>query len=366
MSIGNNKVRAVWNFSAGPSTLPSSVLEKAQEELLSWNDSGISVLEASHRCPDFELLIRDTESRLRRLMRIPNDFRIFFMQGGGTAQFAAVALNLTRSPDSIVRYLISGTWSKKAAEEAAKFVTIDDASSLCEYLYICDNETIEGVELPPTRTATISLSETPVVCDMSSNFLSRPVDWSRFGCVFATAQKNFGPAGLTVVVVRSSLLEKQCSHRIPSTLDYRVFAQEPTGMPNTPPTFAIYLSNLVLQWLETTFIDIEGIAEHNARKAVTLYDALDSMSAFYTVLVTDHSHRSRMNVVFRTPTSELDGRLVQEAAQSNLIGLAGHRSVGGLRASLYNALPLEAVHALVQFLRSFAATNGMDQTANID
>lgn len=367
-----------------------SVVHEIQE-----SPAGFSVLESSHRSPQFEECYRNAVASLERLLHLPRNYRVLFMQGGATAQFSAVPLNLSDTCNSDSLYMMSGSWSSAAASEAEKFTRVhrvdcvqsivrdDDEpsrksllvpSSLTlapsgrplSYLYYCDNETIDGIEFPKTTTSVFNSSflstPLPLVCDMSSNFLSRSFQVSDYGCVFASAQKNFGPSGLTVAVVRDDLLlkvrqQKTCT--IPKVLDYNAFASAPCGMPNTPSTFSIAVAGKVFDWIQSQFGGLDGIEEHNRRKSQLLYDAIDDMSEHYFCPV-ERSCRSRMNVVFRftdhkskqaSPSLEQD--FIEEAKSRGLYQLEGHRSVGGIRASLYNAMPVEGIETLVEFMRDF-------------
>ncbi|MGH8243392.1 MAG: 3-phosphoserine/phosphohydroxythreonine transaminase [Steroidobacteraceae bacterium] len=356
----------VFNFSAGPAVLPLPVLEQARDELLDWQ-GGASVMEVSHRSRAFTRVAEQAEADLRELLAIPRDFRVLFMQGGATAQFAAVPMNLT-AQDSAADYVNTGHWSDKAIKEARRFVrvtvvadeaasrytTVPDAASLrptpgAAYLHYAPNETIGGVEFPYVPET----GEVPLVADMSSTILSRPLDVARFGLIYAGAQKNIGPAGLTVVIVRDSLLGRAR----PSTamvFDYRAVAVA-GSMLNTPPTFAWYVAGLVFQWLKREG-GLAAMAERNRAKAGMLYAAIDA-SAFYANPVAKHC-RSWMNVPFRLARPELDEIFRAEAEAAGLSNLAGHRAVGGMRASLYNAMPLEGVQALVEFMRDFERRRG--------
>ncbi len=355
----------IHNFSAGPAMLPTPVLERARDELLDWRGTGASVMELSHRSREFIAVAEQAEAHLRELLAVPDGYRVLFLQGGATTQFAMVPLNLLG--DGARRraaYVNTGAWSKKAIAEAKRFgeVTVvasgeasgfttippqhdwqpDDAAS---YLHYTPNETIGGVEfhwIPDTPAAQ------PLVADMSSTLLSRPLDVGRFGLIYAGAQKNIGPAGLTVVIVREALLGAALP-TTPSMLDYRVHA-DADSMANTPPTFAWYLAGLVFEWLLAEG-GLAAMGERNARKAATLYAAVDA-SGFYHNPV-EAAARSWMNVVFTLADPALDARFLAEAEAAGLSGLKGHRSVGGMRASLYNAVPQAAVDDLVAFMAEF-------------
>ncbi|RMD80526.1 MAG: 3-phosphoserine/phosphohydroxythreonine transaminase [Gammaproteobacteria bacterium] len=357
----------VYNFSAGPATLPEPVLRQVQEELLDWHGTGMSVMEMSHRGKAFRGIAEQAEADLRRLMGIPEDYRVLFLQGGATLQFAQVPLNLLPEGGS-ADYVVTGSWSKKALAEARRlgrvrvaasteaegFTTVPpqegwEADPGAAYLHYTPNETIQGVEfhwVPDTGGV-------PLVADMSSTILSRPVEVGRFGLIYAGAQKNVGPAGLTLVIVREELLGR-ARPGIPSLLDYAVQA-EAGSMYNTPPTFAWYVAGLVFRWL----LDQGGLAamaERNRRKAAKLYAAIDG-SGFYRNPV-DPTARSWMNVPFTLADPALDELFLREAEEAGLVNLKGHRSVGGMRASLYNAMPEEGVDALVQFMAEFERRHG--------
>lgn len=356
----------VYNFSAGPATLPLPVLEQAREELLDWR-GGMSVMEVSHRGRDFIEVARRAEADLRELLAVPPSFKILFMQGGATAQFSAVPLNLAAG-SAAADYLNTGHWSQRTIAEAQRFVrvnvaadeaasrysTVPEPSALqltpgAAYLHYTPNETIHGVEFP-------YIPETggvPLVADMSSTILSRPLDVARFGLIYAGAQKNIGPSGLTVVIVNESLLGR-ARPGTPLVLDYRAVA-EAESMQNTPPTFGWYFAGLVFQWLKREG-GLGAMAERNRAKAAMLYAAIDA-SGFYANPVAPGC-RSWMNVPFRLAKPDLEPVFLAEAEAAGLANLAGHRAVGGLRASIYNAMPPEGVQALVDFMRDFERRHG--------
>ena len=358
----------VFNFAAGPATLPLEVLEQVRGELTDWQGSGTSVMEVSHRSKGFLAVAREAERLLRELLAVPEGYQVLFLQGGATGQFAAVPLNLARA-DSTVDYLNTGAWSKKAlgeaqrltarvniaADEAAsRYTTVPDAATLrlspaASYVHYTPNETIGGVEFPYVPDT----SGVPLVADMSSTILSRPIDVSKFGLIYAGAQKNIGPAGLTVVIVREDLTGK-ARPGTPAVWDYRAVAQE-ASMLNTPPTFAWYCAGLVFRWLKAQG-GLSAIAARNRAKAQRLYGAIDG-SGFYSNPV-DPACRSWMNVPFTLATPALDETFLAEARRAGLANLQGHRSVGGMRASLYNAMPLEGVEALVAFMKEFERRHG--------
>jgi len=356
----------VFNFSAGPAILPEPVLLRAQQELPDWQGLGMSVMEVSHRGKPFVAAAEKAEADLRKLMRIPDDYRVLFLQGGATLQFAMVPMNLAAG-GARVDYINTGSWSKKAIKEAQGLCQVNVAADAgapyaniperaewrtdpdAAYLHYTPNETIGGVEfhyVPDTGGV-------PLVADMSSTILSRPVDVSQFGLIYAGAQKNIGPAGLTLVIVRDELLARS-PESLPQMLSYRALA-ESQSMLNTPPTFAWYIAGLVFEWI----IEQGGLAAmagRNYRKAARLYNAIDS-SAFYTAPV-DEDCRSWMNVPFTLARPELDGQFVSEAEAAGLTHLKGHRSVGGMRASLYNAMPDAGVDALIAFMAEFERRHG--------
>ena len=357
----------VFNFAAGPATLPLEVLEQAREELLDWQGSGMSVMEVSHRSKAFIACAEEAEAVLRELLAVPASYKVLFLQGGGTGQFSAVPLNLT-TPESTVDYINTGAWSKKALSEAKRYarvnVVADEAASNystvpeqnalkltpgAAYVHYTPNETIGGVEFPYIPDT----GSVPLVADMSSNILSRPLDVSKFGVIYASAQKNIGPSGLAVVIVREDLLGK-ARPTTPSVLDYKQMAAD-GSMSNTPPTFGWYLAGLMFKWLKANG-GLGWIAERNRAKATKLYDAIDS-SGFYQNPVAKHC-RSLMNVPFTLAKPELDKTFLAEAKIAGLTNLEGHRSVGGMRASLYNAMTPEGVDALIAFMKEFQRRNG--------
>ncbi|NJD23988.1 MAG: 3-phosphoserine/phosphohydroxythreonine transaminase [Betaproteobacteria bacterium] len=358
----------VWNFSAGPAALPEEVLRQAQEELLDWHGAGCGVMEMSHRGKEFTSIVETAEADLRELMGIPAHYKVLFLQGGATQQFAQIPMNLLagRSAD----YIVTGSWSKKAFKEAQRIGSVRLAAStegdgftrlptaeeirldpFAAYLHVCTNETIHGVEIPAERIADTGV---PLVADMSSHILSRPVPVEKFGLIYAGAQKNIGPSGLTLVIIHRDLLG-MAPLSIPSVMDYSVMAEN-GSMLNTPPTFAIYIAGLVFQWLKRQG-GLAGIAAVNTEKARILYDAIDSSGGFYSNPV-DPDCRSAMNVPFVLADPELDTTFLAESKAAGLMALKGHKSVGGMRASIYNAVPLAGVQALVDFMNDFARRNG--------
>ena len=358
----------VWNFSAGPAALPEEVLLQAQAELLNWHGAGCSVMEMSHRGKEFTSIIEQAEADLRELMGIPAGYKVLFLQGGATQQFAQIPMNLLagRSAD----YIVTGSWSKKAFKEAQRVGNVRCAAStessgftglptaeeikldpFAAYLHVCTNETIHGVEIPAERIADTGI---PLVADMSSHILSRPVPVEKFGLIYAGAQKNIGPSGLTLVILRQELLG-MAPLTIPSVMDYAVMAEN-GSMLNTPPTYGIYIAGLVFQWLKRQG-GLPGIAAVNAEKARILYECIDTTGGFYTNPV-DPDCRSRMNVPFTLVNPALDAAFLAESKAAGLVSLKGHKSVGGMRASIYNAVSLEGVQVLVDFMNDFAKRNG--------
>ena len=356
----------VYNFSAGPAVLPLPVLEQARDELLEWQ-GGASVMELSHRSRAFIAVAERAEADLRDLLAIPPNYRVLFMQGGATAQFALVPMNLA-APGAAAGYVNTGHWSARAIQEArryvsvsvaaderaSKYTTVPDARSLqplpgSAYLHYTPNETIGGVEFPYVPAT----RDVPLVADMSSTILSRPIDVSRFGLIYAGAQKNIGPSGITVVIVRDDLTGKARAGT-PSVFDYRAVA-DAGSMLNTPPTFAWYFAGLVFQWLKREG-GLEEMGRRNRAKAEALYAAIDA-SSFYSNPVAREC-RSWMNVPFSLAQPDLEKAFLAEADASGLTNLAGHRSVGGMRASLYNAMPMEGVSALVGFMGDFERRHG--------
>lgn len=357
----------VFNFAAGPATLPLEVLQQAGAEITDWQGSGMSVMEVSHRSKAFIALAQETEALLRELMSIPSNYRVLFLQGGATGQFAAIPMNLT-TPDSTVDYINTGSWSKKAISEAKRYckvhvaadeaasnyTTVPEQSALkltpgAAYVHYTPNETIGGVEFPYVPDT----GSVPLVADMSSTILSRPIDVSKFGLIYAGAQKNIGPSGLCVVIVREDLLDK-ARPDTPSVWHYKEMAAN-DSMLNTPPTFAIYIAGLVFKWMKAQG-GVAAIAERNRTKAEKLYAAIDE-SGFYRNPVARNA-RSWMNVPFTLAKPELDKTFLSEARAAGLTNLEGHRSVGGMRASIYNAMPLEGVEALISFMKDFQRRHG--------
>ena len=356
----------IYNFSPGPATLPYDILIQAAKDIVNFNDKGMGLIEMSHRSKEFIQVVDECEALLRELLSIPQNYKVLFLQGGASMQFAMVPMNLL-GPGKTACYLNTGTWAKKAIKEAKLFGTVDVAFSSesnnfdrvpapgdymipaeAEYLYFVSNNTIFG-----TQFQSMPETDKVMVCDMSSDILSRRIDVSRFGLIFAGAQKNMGPAGCTVVIIREDLLAR-APENIPTMLRYKTHADK-DSMFNTPPCFAIYAIGLVLKWLKNTG-GLTAIEKMNQDKAALLYQAIDN-SSFYKGHAQKDS-RSMMNITFNLPTPDLEAKFVHEATALSLDGLKGHRSVGGCRASIYNAFPREGVEKLVHFMEEFAKHNG--------
>jgi len=356
----------VYNFSAGPSMLPESVLTKAASEMLDYEGSGQSVMEMSHRSKTYDKIIKDAEALLREIMGIPSNYKVLFLQGGASTQFSAIPLNFMNGSGK-ADYVITGQWAKKAAKEAQKYGDVKiiassedktfsyipklDKSTFrpdADYFYICMNNTIYGTvykELPDT-------GDVPLIADISSCVLSEPLDVSKFGMLYFGAQKNVAPAGLTVCIIREDLLGK-ARDITPTMLDYKIHA-DAESLYNTPPCYTIYICKLVLEWIKSIG-GIDAIAERNRNKAKILYDFLDNSKMFKGTVVPED--RSLMNVPFITGNDELDAKFVKAATEAGFVNLKGHRSVGGMRASIYNAMPTEGVVALVDFMKKFEEEN---------
>jgi len=349
----------IFNFSAGPAMLPAEVLARAGDEMLDWRGAGMSVMEMSHRGPEFMSIAADAQADLRGLLAIPGNYQVLFLQGGATLQFAQVPMNLLRGKGK-ADYVLTGEWSKKALKEAKNYCDVAIAASSedknftyapkgwkvrsdAAYVHYCSNETIGGVEFHETPK-----TEIPLVADASSHFLSRPLDVSKFGLIYAGAQKNAGPAGLTIVIAREDLIG-QAAKGTPTVMDYKLQA-DAGSMLNTPATYSLYIAGLVFKWLK----QLGGLAEiekRNIEKAKLLYDYLDQSSFFRNPVAKED--RSRMNVPFTLSDPGLDGAFLKGAQARALVQLKGHRSVGGMRASIYNAMPLEGVQRLVEYMREF-------------
>mgnify|MGYP002545017954 FL=1 len=356
----------VYNFSAGPSMLPEAVLEKAAKQMVNYEGCGMSVMEMSHRSADYEAIIGNAESLLRELMHIPENYKVLFLQGGASSQFAMVPLNLMKKSKK-ADYVITGQWAKKAAQEASKFGTVNKVASSddktftyipkldpstfdkdADYFHITLNNTIYG-----TRYTTLpETGDVPLVADASSNILSEPIDISRFGILYAGAQKNMGPAGVTVAIIREDLITGAIEGA-PAMFDYKIHADN-GSMYNTPPTYSIYVCMLVYEWLKSLG-GVEAMYAINKEKAQILYDYLDNSSMFKGTVVKED--RSLMNVPFVTGDDDLNAKFIKEAKAKGFVNLKGHRTVGGMRASIYNAMPVEGVKALVEFMKKFETDN---------
>ncbi len=356
----------VYNFSAGPSMLPLEVLEKVQKDLVCYGDSGMSVMEMSHRSKPFEKIIQSAEATLRELMNIPDNYKVLFLQGGGSTQFAMIPLNLMNK-NKKCDIVLTGQWSKKARSEASKYGKVNVIASSedkvfsyipeldkskfdpeADYFYITYNNTIYGTrytELPDTGNV-------PLVADISSNILSQEIDVSKFGLLFAGAQKNVGPAGVTVVIVREDLIGNAMDIT-PTMLDYKTHADN-NSLYNTPPCFAIYVAGLVFEWVKEKG-GVKAVQAINEKKAAILYNFLDESDFFKGTVVP--KDRSLMNAPFVLPTEELNAKFIKEATAAGFVNLKGHRTVGGMRASIYNAMPVEGVEKLVEFMKKFEADN---------
>ncbi len=360
-----------FNFSAGPAMLPEVVMQKAKQEFLNWNDTGMSVMEMSHRSKEYMSVAHQAEKDLREVMHIPDEYSVLFLHGGASMQFAAIPLNLTQSGD-VVDYLNTGVWSTKAIKEASRYVNVNvvtgdqkvnpteipDMATWCftpeaKYIHLCSNETITGLALQEEHLEYVFAQGKPVIADMSSDILSRPIDVSRYGIIYAGAQKNIGPAGLAIMIVRKDLLG-YAREVTPSLLNWTTYAEN-ESMFNTPATYSWYLAGLVFDWLKTTG-GVEAIAKTNQHKAQMLYEYIDQ-SSFYTNHIVPNQ-RSWMNVTFFLKNADLDAQFLSESSRAGLLSLKGHKAFGGMRASIYNAMPTEGVEALIEFMDAFEKTYG--------
>jgi phosphoserine aminotransferase len=359
-------VSRVYNFSAGPAVLPEEVLKEAAAEMLDYEGTGMSVMEMSHRSKAFEKIINDAEQDLRDLMNIPNNYKVLFLQGGASQQFAMLPMNLMKN--KVADYIVTGQWAKKAYQEAQiygkankiassedkTFSYIPDCSDLpisddADYVYICENNTIYGTKfktLPNTKGK-------PLVADVSSCFLSEPVDVSKYGVIYGGVQKNVGPAGVVIMIIREDLITEDTLPGTPTMLKYKIHVDN-QSLYNTPPAYGIYICGKVFKWLKKIG-GLEEMKKHNEKKAGVLYDYLDQSEMFKGTVVKED--RSLMNVPFVTGNDELDAKFVKEAKAAGFENLKGHRSVGGMRASIYNAMPIEGVEKLVEFMKNFEAEN---------
>lgn len=359
----------VYNFNAGPAILPRPVLEIVQNEFLDYHQRGMSIIEMSHRSKEFMAIVAEAEQLTKELLQIPEGYRVLFLQGGASTQFGMIPMNFLPS-ERTADYVLTGVWSEKALEDARKFGQVHVAAStkgsgfrrvpdveevvLSDnpvYAHITSNNTIYG-----TQWRTLPMfGDVPLVADMSSDFLSRPFDVSPYGLIYGGAQKNLGPAGVTIVIIREEWLASQPPASVPAMLRYDIHAKN-DSLYNTPPAFAIYTTNLVLRWLRDNG-GLEAIQAHNDAKAAVVYDAIDANDEFFQGHA-ETTSRSLMNITFRLPTEELEKKFLAEAKDAGFVGLPGHRSVGGVRASVYNAMPLEGAQALANFMNEFVRTNG--------
>ncbi len=356
----------VYNFSAGPSMLPEEVLKKAASEMLDYEGSGQSVMEMSHRSKWYEPIIKSAESLMREIMNIPDNYKVLFVQGGASTQFSAIPMNFMTGSGK-ADYLVTGQFATKAYKEAVKYGDVKEVASSkdrtfsyipktdksmfredADYVYICHNNTIYGTKYPELPDT----GDIPLVADISSSFLSEPMDVSKFGVLYGGAQKNVAPAGLTIVIIREDLLGKAMP-LTPTMLDYKVIA-DGESMYNTPPCYSIYMCKLVLEWIKDLG-GLEAMKARNEKKAAVLYDFLDNSKMFKGTA--DKEYRSMMNVTFVTDSDELNKKFVSEAEKAGFVNLKGHRSVGGMRASIYNAMPIEGVEKLVEFMAEFEKAN---------
>ena len=368
--MSTSKSKRVFNFSAGPATLPEPVLQQIQDEMFSLPGVGASVLEISHRSKDFTAILEDATTRLTRLLQVPDTHDILYLQGGAALQNVMIASNFLTDESQTADYIVNGSWGKKSAAEVHRFGKLNEAYNGSDngfsctpsqdelsftegaaYCHLTSNETIQGVQfkqLPDTGGA-------PIIADQSSDFMSRPLNISDYGMIYACAQKNAGIAGLTVVVIDKKLLER-CNDRLPSYMNYAIHSKNGSTF-NTPPTFAIYVTGLVCKWLEDEFGDLTKLGEFNESKAKLIYDIIDGSGGYYKGHAAKDS-RSTMNVVLNLGTPEMEAKFLAEAADAGMATLKGHRSLGGIRASIYNAMPLEGVQTLAQFMTDFMANNG--------
>ena len=360
--------KRIFNFSAGPAIMPEEVLLEAQKEFFSYKDAGMSVMEMSHRGKVFDAIIKEAEKDLRTLLNIGDDYAVLFLQGGATLQFSMVPMNLM-PPSNNADYIITGAWSKKAAKEAKKVGTVNVAGSTesenfarlpkqeelklsneAAYVHFTSNNTIFGTQYKTEP----EVGNIPLVCDASSDILHKKIDVNKYGLIYAGAQKNLGPSGLTLVIMKKSLLDRS-TDSLHTYLNYKVHAEN-DSMYNTPPTFAVYIVGLVLKWLMSNG-GLESMYQKNLNKANILYDAFDNSNGFYKGTVTNPDDRSIMNVTYTLPNEDLTKKFLAEASEKGFSGLKGHRSVGGIRASIYNAFPTEGVEALVEFMKEFKTKN---------
>ena len=357
----------IFNFSAGPAVLPKEVLAQARDEMMDWHGSGMSVMEMSHRGKEFMRIAAEAEADLRELMNIPSNYKVLFLQGGAHSQFSMIPMNLLRGKKS-ADYLDTGIWSKKAIDEAKRYCSVNVVASSADknytyaptqdawklsadaaYVHYTSNETIGGVEMFWTPKT----GDVPLVCDMSSHILSRPIDVSQYGLIYAGAQKNIGPAGLTIVIVREDLIG-QTMVGTPTMFDYKTHADN-DSMYNTPPTYGIYIAGLVFKWLKAKG-GLAAMEKINIEKAALLYSYLDQSDFYHSPIAVDN--RSRMNIPFTLKNAAFDAAFLKQAQENGLLQLKGHKLVGGMRASIYNAMPIEGIKALISFMQAFEKANG--------
>jgi phosphoserine aminotransferase len=357
----------IFNFSAGPAVLPKEVLAQARDEMMDWHGSGMSVMEMSHRGKEFMSIAAEAEADLRELMNIPSNYKVLFLQGGAHSQFSMIPMNLLRGKKS-ADYLDTGIWSKKAIDEAKRYCSVNVVASSADknytyaptqdawklsadaaYVHYTSNETIGGVEMFWTPKT----GDVPLVCDMSSHILSRPIDVSQYGLIYAGAQKNIGPAGLTIVIVREDLIG-QTMVGTPTMFDYKTHADN-DSMYNTPPTYGIYIAGLVFKWLKAKG-GLAAMEKINIEKAALLYSYLDQSDFYHSPIAVDN--RSRMNIPFTLKNAAFDAAFLKQAQENGLLQLKGHKLVGGMRASIYNAMPIEGIKALISFMQAFEKANG--------
>jgi phosphoserine aminotransferase len=358
----------IYNFNAGPSTLPLEVLERARDEFVDFKQKGMSILEMSHRAPEYDAVHHNAMSLIRRLLGLPDNYKVMFIGGGATLQFSMIPLNFL-AKDQSCDFTVTGTWAKKAYADACKvgkvnvlfdgkddkYLNLPDPKQLkldpnAAYLHMTSNETIGGIQWHEFPDA----GDVPIVCDMSSDFMSRPLPLDKFGMIYAGAQKNAGPAGVAIAIVRDDLLAR-CPGNLTAYLNYSIHAAK-DSMYNTPPVFSIYMVSLVMEWVEKQG-GLDAVAKLAGERSALLYDAMKNSGGFYRCPVPVHC-QSKMNVVFRLPTEELEKKFIADAADEGMGGLKGHRSVGGCRASIYNAMPLEGAQALADFMGCFAKRHG--------
>ena len=374
MTAGATMTDRAYNFSAGPAVLPESVLEQIRDEMLSLPGARASILEISHRGGVFKEIIAAAEANIRQLLNVPENYSVLFLQGGGRLQFSMIPMNLLSEHRNTADYILTGSWGKHALKEAKKLGNIQtawdgkdknysqapatgqlDLNPNADYAYYVSNETIEGVQFPTEPDVLSNGSNVPLVCDASSDFMHKPLDISKYGLIYACAQKNIGPAGVTVVIMRNDLLERS-SEKLPIYMNFKEQAAQGSLL-NTAPTFAIYVVRLVTDWLLNEIGGLDDMYAQNKRKAKMLYDVIDANSDFYEGHAARDS-RSLMNVVFRLPSDELTKKFLAQAEENDMTALGGHRSVGGIRASIYNAMPVAGVESLRDFMVDFCKANG--------